>query len=53
MMQGDSAAAISGLLQSNPQFATFMDQNKGRTLEEAFKHYGYDLSEVLDTIGNS
>jgi len=33
-------------------FAQFMAQNKGRTIEEAFRSYGYDLSEVLKTINS-
>ncbi len=54
-MQGGQAAAsatIGNLAQTNPAFAQFMAQNNGRTLEEAFKHYGYDLKEVLGLINS-
>ena len=52
MMQGDPAALISNLARSNPQFAQFLAQNQGRTPEEAFKAYGYDLHEVMGIINS-
>lgn len=52
MMQGDPSALISNLAQSNPQFAQFLAQNRGRTPEEAFKAYGYDLHEVMGIINS-
>lgn len=52
MMQGDPSALISNLAQSNPQFAQFLAQNRGRTPEEAFKAYGYDFSEVARLINS-
>lgn len=52
LMQGDTSAAVSNLAQSNPQFAQFLQQNSGKSIEEAFKAYGYDLSEVLGLINS-
>ena len=55
IMQGGqqaASAAVSNLAQTNPMFAQFMAQNQGRTIEEAFRSYGYDLSEVLKTINS-
>lgn len=52
MMQGDPSALISNLAQSNPNFAQFLAQNRGRTPEEAFKAYGYDLHEVMGIINS-
>ena len=52
MMQGDPSALISNLARSNPQFAQFLAQNQGRTPEEAFKAYGYDLHEVMGLINS-
>ena len=52
MMQGDTSAAVSGLAQSNPAFAQFLRQNQGRSIEDAFRAYGYDLSEVMGLINS-
>jgi hypothetical protein len=51
-MQGDTSAAVQNLAQTNPQFAQFLQQNKGRSVEDAFKAYGYDLSEVIGIINS-
>ena len=52
MMQGDTSAAVSGLAQSNPAFAQFLRQNQGRSIEDAFRAYGYDLNEVMGLINS-
>ena len=52
MMQGDPSALISNLVQTNPQFAQFVQQNQGRTPQEAFKAYGYDFDEVARLINS-
>lgn len=52
MMQGDSSALISNLAQTNPQFAQFMAQNRGKTPQEAFKAYGYDFQQVMNIINS-
>lgn len=52
MLQGDTSALVSSLAQSNPNFAQFVAQNKGRTPEEAFKAYGYDFSQVMGLINS-
>lgn len=52
MMQGDSSALVSNLAQTNPNFAQFMAQNQGKSISDAFKSYGYDLSEVMDIINS-
>lgn len=52
MMQGDPSSIISNLAQTNPQFARFLEENKGRTPEEAFRAYGYDLSQVTSIINS-
>lgn len=53
LMQGDAGALAQSLAQSNPRFAQFVAENRGRTPEEAFKAYGYDLTEVMNLINNS
>lgn len=52
LMQGDTSEAVQNLAQTNPQFAQFLRQNQGRSVEDAFKAYGYDLSEVLGIINS-
>ena len=53
LLQGDTGALAQSLAQSNPRFAQFVAENRGRTPEEAFKAYGYDLTEVMNLINNS
>ena len=52
MLQGDASALVYNLAQSNPQFAQFVAQNRGRTPEEAFRAYGYDFSQVMSIINS-
>ena len=50
IMQGDHSAAINNLMQTNPNFAQFVAQHRGQSIQEAFKSYGYDLNDVLSLI---
>lgn len=52
MMQGDPSTLISNLAQTNPSFAQFMAQNRGRTPQEAFKAYGYDFDEIMRMVNS-
>lgn len=52
ILQGDTSAMVSSLAQSNPQFAQFVAQNRGKTPQEAFKAYGYDFNQVLNLISS-
>lgn len=52
MMQGDPSPVIDNLARTNPQFAQFLQQNQGRTPQEAFKAYGYDFDEVVRLINS-
>ena len=52
MMQGDPSALITNLCQTNPDFARFVEQNKERTPQEAFKAYGYDFDEVARIVNS-
>ena len=52
MMQGDPSALLANLAQTNPQFAQFMAQNRGRTPQEAFEAYGYDYQQVMNIINS-
>lgn len=53
LLQGDAGALAQSLERNNPAFARFVAENSGRTPEEAFKAYGYDLTEVMNLINNS
>ena len=52
MMQGDPSALISNLEQTNPQFAQFAQQMRGKTPQEAFRAYGYDFDEVARIVNS-
>lgn len=43
---------VQKLAQSNPQFAQFVMQNRGKTPQEAFKAYGYDFQQVMGLINS-
>lgn len=38
--------AFMSLMQSNPQFRKFVEQNKGKTPEQIAQEYGVDLSQI-------
>lgn len=44
---------VSSLAQSNPRFAQFVAQNRGKTPQEAFRDYGYDFGQVMGIINGS
>ena len=52
MMQGDPTPIINNLMQTNPDFARFAQQLKGKTPQEAFKQFGYDFDEVSRLINS-
>lgn len=52
MMQGDTSALVSNLAQTNPQFAQFLSQMRGKSPQEAFRQFGYDLNEVMGIINS-
>lgn len=52
LLQGDAGALAQSLERSNPAFAQFVAENRGRTPEQAFQAYGYDLKEVMDLINS-
>lgn len=52
MLSGDASALVDNLMQTNPQFAQFVAQNRGKTPQEAFRAYGYDFSQVVSLINS-
>lgn len=45
MASGNPQAMFNQMLNSNPQFAKFVSDNKGLTPEQIAKNYGVDLSQ--------
>ena len=43
---GDPQAAVSFLSQSNPNFRAFLQANRGKTPEQAYRDYGLDYQMV-------
>lgn len=45
LKSGDPEQIAQQMMQSNPQFRQFMEQNKGKTPEQVAKENGIDLSQ--------
>jgi len=52
ILQGDTSAMVSQLARTNPSFAQFVAQNRGRTPQQAFQAYGYDFQQVMGLINS-
>lgn len=48
---GDPQAAFNQMMQTNPQFAQFVSDNRGKTPEQIASEHGVDLSQVMRMIG--
>lgn len=44
MRTGDPAALAQQMMQSNPQFRQFVEQNKGKSPDQIAREHGFDLS---------
>lgn len=47
LKSGNGEQIFNGLMQNNPQFRAFMEQNKGKTPEQVAKENGVDLNAYL------
>ena len=47
LKNGNDEQIFNGLMQNNPQFRAFMEQNKGKTPEQVAKENGVDLNAYL------
>lgn len=45
LKSGNPEQIAQQMMQSNPQFRQFMEQNKGKTPEQVAKEHGIDLSQ--------
>lgn len=43
---GNPEQIAQQMMQNNPQFRQFVEQNKGKTPEQVAKEYGVDLSQL-------
>lgn len=51
MIQGKNPQAVYNMMmQSNPQFAQFVNQNQGKSLEQIAKDYGVDFNLIKQFI---
>lgn len=50
MTKGNPQALMSQLVQSDRNFALFVEQNKGKTPEQAFSEHGFDFSQFKNLI---
>ena len=46
LVNGSPAALFSMMMQNNPEFAKFVQENKGKTPEQIAKQYGIDMDTV-------
>lgn len=46
LMKGDPNMLFNKMMQSNPQFAQFVDENKGKSPEQIANHYGINLAQI-------
>lgn len=46
LKSGNPEQIAQQMMQSNPQFRQFVEQNKGKTPEQVAREYGIDLSQL-------
>lgn len=47
---GNPQAMFDQMMQSNPQFAQFMNDNKGKSVEQIARDYGVDLNMIKQLV---
>jgi hypothetical protein len=50
IMRGNPTMVMQNMLQSNPQFAKFVQQNRGKSPEQIAQEYGLDLNLVRQAL---
>lgn len=48
LKSGNPEEIARQMMQSNPQFRSFMQQNQGKSPEQVAKEHGIDISKILD-----
>lgn len=46
MAKGNPDAVFENMMKTNPQFAQFVEENKGKTPEQIANHYGVDFTKI-------
>ena len=50
MLGNDPGSMIQALMRANPDFARFVEENRGKTPEQAFRDNGIDISQVRQLL---
>lgn len=50
LKSGNPNQIAQSLMQQNPQFAAFMQQNKGKTPEQVAKENGIDMGQIMGML---
>lgn len=51
LLQADTRGMLVRAMRANPDFTRFMEANRGKTIEQAFSDYGYDVSALRSALG--
>jgi hypothetical protein len=50
MLGSDPGSVVQALVRTNPDFARFYEENRGKTPEQAFSDNGIDISQVRQLL---
>lgn len=50
LVRGDTRSAVNAIAQTNPDFARFLQENQGKSVEQEFLKNGYDLRSTLSAL---
>lgn len=50
LKSGNPQQIAQAMMQQNPQFAAFMQQNKGKTPEQVAKENGIDMGQIMGML---
>lgn len=50
LQSGNPEQAFQQMMQQNPQFRQFVEQNKGKTPEQVAREHGIDLSQLKNMM---
>lgn len=51
MAHGDPSELFNQMMQTNPQFRTFVQDNRGKTPQQIARENGIDLGQVVRAMG--
>lgn len=53
MAHGDPSGLFNQMMASNPQFRTFVQDNRGKTPQQIAQEHGIDLGQVMRAMGGT